>query len=154
MMRPDLVHYATEKVQLIRDILKTSQSRQKSYADVRRRKLEFQVGDWVFLKVSPMKRVMRFRKKGKLSPRYVGPYKILERVGKVAYELEVLAELAALHPLFHILLLKKCEGDPASIVSLESVAVRDSLSYKDVPLDILERQVRWKRNKEVVSVKD
>ena len=94
--------YAMEKVQLIRDILKTSQSLQKSYADVRRRKLEFQVGDWVFLKVSPMKRVMRFRKKGKLSPRYVGPYKILERVGKVAYELELLAELAAVHPVFHI----------------------------------------------------
>ena len=74
-----------DKVKLIRDRLKTAQSRQKSYADVRRRELEFQVDDWVFLKVSPMKEVMRFGKKGKFSPRYVGPYKILKRVGKVAY---------------------------------------------------------------------
>ena len=84
----DSVVYAMEKVQLIRDKLKTAQSRQQSYADVRRRELEFQVDDWVFLKVSPMKVVMRFGKKGKLSPRYVVPYKILKRIGKVAYELE------------------------------------------------------------------
>ena len=86
MLGPNSVLYAMEKVQLIRDRLKTAQSRQKSYAAVRRRELEFQVDDWVFLKVSPMKGVMRFGKKGKLSPRYVGPYKILKRVGKVAYE--------------------------------------------------------------------
>ena len=76
----DSVLYAMEKVQLIRDILKTTQSRQKSYADVRRKELEFQVNDWVFMKVSPMKGVMRFGMKGKISPRYVGPYKILKRV--------------------------------------------------------------------------
>ncbi|WMV10310.1 hypothetical protein MTR67_003695 [Solanum verrucosum] len=84
-----------KKVQLIRDRLKTAQSRQKSYANVRRRELEFQVDDWVFLKVSPMKGVMRFGKKGKLSPRYVGSYKILKRVGKVAYELELPTKLVA-----------------------------------------------------------
>ena len=86
LIGPDSVLYAMEKVQLIRDRLKTIQSRQKSYADVRRRELEFQVEYWVFLKVSPMKGVMRFGKIGKLSPRYVGPYKILKRIGKVAYE--------------------------------------------------------------------
>ena len=104
------VIYAMEKVKLIRDRLKTTQSRQKSYADVKRRELEFQVDDWVFLKVSPMKRVMRFGKKGKLSPRYIGPYKILKRVVKVAYELELPPGLAAVHPVFHISLLKKCVG--------------------------------------------
>ena len=77
-----------EKVQLIRDRFNTAQSRHISYADVRRRELEFQVDDWVFSKVLPMKGVMRFGKKGKLSPRYVGPYKIFKMVGKVAYELE------------------------------------------------------------------
>ena len=96
----------------------------KSYVDVRRRELEFQVDDWVFLKVSPIKAVIKFGKKGKLSPRYVGSYKILKRVGKVAYELELPAELAAVHPLVHISLFKNCLGDPASIVPLKSMAVK------------------------------
>ncbi|WMV37238.1 hypothetical protein MTR67_030623 [Solanum verrucosum] len=117
------------------------------------RELEFQVDDWVFLKVSPMKGLMRFGKKEKLSPRYVGPYRILKRIGKVAYELELPADLATMHPVFHISLLKKCVGDPASIVPLESVAVKDRLSYEDVPVEILDRQVRRLRNKEVASVK-
>ncbi|WMV29850.1 hypothetical protein MTR67_023235 [Solanum verrucosum] len=100
-----------------------------------------------------MKGVMRFGKKGKLSPRYVGPYQILKTIGKVAYELELPADLAAVHPVFHISLLKKCVGDPASIVPLESVAGKDSLSYDDVPVEILDLQVRMLRNKEVTSVK-
>ena len=139
MIGPDSVLYAMEKVQLIRDRFKTAQSHQKSYADVRRKELEFQVDVWVFLKVLPMKVVMRFGKKGNLSPRYVSPYKILKSVGKVKYELEVPAELAALHPVFHISLLKKLVSDPISIVPLESVAVKDSLYYEEVPIDILER---------------
>ncbi|WMV24292.1 hypothetical protein MTR67_017677 [Solanum verrucosum] len=121
LIGPDSVLDAMGKVQLIIDRLKTAQSRQKSYANVRRRELEFQVDDWVLLKVSPMKGMMRFGKKGKLSPRYVGPYRILKRI--------------------------------ASIVPLESVAVKDSLSYEDVPVEILDRQVRRLRNKEVASVK-
>ncbi|WMV36766.1 hypothetical protein MTR67_030151 [Solanum verrucosum] len=100
-----------------------------------------------------MKGVMRFGKKGKLSPRYVGPYWILKRIGKVAYELELPADLAAVLPVFHISLLKKCVGDPTSIVPLESMAVKDSLYYEDIPVEILDRQVRILRNKEVTSVK-
>ena len=92
------------------------------------------------MKVSPMKGVMRFLKKGKISPISVDLYKILKRIGKVAYELELPAKLAAVHPVFHITLLKKCVGDPASTVPLESVAVKDSLSYEDVPVEILDRQ--------------
>ena len=94
-----------------------------------------------------MKRVMIFGKKGKISPRYVGLYKILKSVGKVLHELELPAELAAVHQVFHISLLKKCVGDLSSIVSLESVGVKYSLSYDDVPIDILECQVRRLRNK-------
>ncbi|XP_069146956.1 uncharacterized protein [Solanum lycopersicum] len=96
---------------------------------------------------------MRFDKKGKLSPRYVGPYKILKRSAKVAYELELSANLAAVHSVFYISLLKKCVGDPTSIVSLGSATVKDSLSYEDVPVEILDRQVRRLRNKEVTSVR-
>ncbi|WMV09286.1 hypothetical protein MTR67_002671 [Solanum verrucosum] len=100
-----------------------------------------------------MKGVMRFNKKGKLSPRYIGPYHILKRIGKVACELELRADLAAVNLVFHISLLKKCVGDPASVVPLETVAVKDSLSFEDVPVEILDRQVRSLRNKEVASVK-
>ncbi|KAH0636086.1 hypothetical protein KY289_036001 [Solanum tuberosum] len=124
LIGPDSVLDAMEKVQLIRDRLKIAQSRQKSYAD-----------------------------KGKVSPRYVGPYRILKRIGKVAYELELPADLAAVHPVFHISLFKKCVGNPSFIVPLESVAVKYSLSYEDVPVEILDRQVRRLRNKEVASVK-
>ena len=87
LIRPNLVHQAMDKLKVIQEILNTTQSCQKSYTDVRRRPLEFEVDDWVYLKVSPMKAVMRFGKKGKLSPRYVGPYKLSKRVGNVAYEL-------------------------------------------------------------------
>ena len=100
-----------------------------------------------------MKGVMRFRKKEKVIPRYVGPYKIFKRVGKVAYELDLPAQLAAVHPVFHISLLKKCVGDLAFVIPLESMAVKDSLSYEDVHVEILDRQVRRFRNKEVALVK-
>ena len=100
-----------------------------------------------------MKGVMRSGKKGKLSPRYVGPYKILKRTGKVANELELSAKLAAVHPVFHISLLKMCVGNPASIVPLESVAVNDSLSYEDVLVEILDCEVTMLINKEFTSVK-
>jgi len=94
-----------------------------------------------------MKRVMRFCKKGKLNPIYVGPYRILKRVGNMAYEIEFPAEIVAVHPIFHISPLKKCVGDPTSIVSLKSVVVKDSLTYEEVPIEILDRQVRRLRKK-------
>ncbi|WMV50494.1 hypothetical protein MTR67_043879 [Solanum verrucosum] len=100
-----------------------------------------------------MKGVMIFGKEEKLSPRYVGPYKILKRVGNVAYELELPAELAVVHPVFHISLLKKCVGDTTLIVPLENVIVKDSLTYEEAPVEILDRQVPNLRNKEVASVK-
>ncbi|WMV09513.1 hypothetical protein MTR67_002898 [Solanum verrucosum] len=103
------------------------------------------------LKVSLVKGVMRFGKKEKLSPRYVGPYEILKRVCKVAYELELPAKLAAVHPVFHISLLKKCVGDPASIVPLESVDVKDSLTYEEVLVGILDRQKQPSRPSTLTS---
>ncbi|XP_069143528.1 uncharacterized protein [Solanum lycopersicum] len=138
---------------IVRDRLKTIQSRHMSNAVVRRKKQEFQMDDWVFLKMSPMKGLVRFRKNGKINPRYVGPYSIFNRVGKVAHKLEFPVQLTLVRPTFHISLLKKCVGDPATIVSLESAAVKDSLSYENVPVDMLNLQFRRLTNKEVVSVK-
>ena len=133
--------------------MKTTYSRQKSYADNRRRDLEFEIGDYVNLKISPTKGVMRFGRKGKLSPRYVGPYAILQKIGKVAYELKLPSELASIHPVFHISLLKKCIGDPISILPIEGLGVDENLSSEELPVDILCLQVKKLRNKEVASVK-
>ncbi|KAK4724140.1 hypothetical protein R3W88_026919 [Solanum pinnatisectum] len=96
---------------------------------------------------------MRFGNKGKLSPRYMGPYQILKRVGKVAYELDLPNELAPVHPMFHVSMLKKCIGDPASIIPLEGLGVDESPSYEEVRVEILDRQVNRLRNKEIASVK-
>ncbi|KAH0723069.1 hypothetical protein KY289_006113 [Solanum tuberosum] len=153
LLGPDLVHQAMEKVKVIQERLKMAQSRQKSYTDVRRRALEFEVDDWVYLKVSPMKGVMRFGKKGKLSPRYIGPYRIAKRIDKVAYELELPQELSTVHSVFHVSMLKKCMGDPSLIILMKYIGIKGSLSYKDIPVQILDHQVRKLRTKEVASVK-
>ncbi|WMV24126.1 hypothetical protein MTR67_017511 [Solanum verrucosum] len=100
-----------------------------------------------------MKGVMRFSMKGKLSPRYIGPYRIVKRIGNVAYELELPHELAAVHPVFHISMLKKCMRDSSLIVQTEKVGIKDNLSYEEIPVQILDRQVCKLRTKEVASVK-
>ncbi|WMV36628.1 hypothetical protein MTR67_030013 [Solanum verrucosum] len=100
-----------------------------------------------------MKSVMRFGKKGKLSPRYIVPYRIAKRIGNVAYELELPQELTAVHPVFNISKLKKCMSDPSLIISTENIEIKDSLSYEEIPVQILDRQVRKLRTKEVASVK-
>jgi hypothetical protein len=108
VFRPDLVKETEEKVHRIRHNLREAQARLKNYADKRRRPLIFQVGDHVYLKVSPMKGVSRFGVKGKLAPRYIGPFPILERCGHVAYRLWLLESLSAVHYVFHVSQLKKC----------------------------------------------
>ncbi|WMV33225.1 hypothetical protein MTR67_026610 [Solanum verrucosum] len=130
-----------------------AQSQQKSYAEVRRRDLEFEIGDWVYWKISPMKGVMMFSKRGKLSPRYVGPYQILQHIGKVAYELDLHNNLASVHPIFHVSMLKKCIGDPIFIIPIEGLGVDERLSYEEVQVEIFDRQVKRLRNKEVTSIK-
>nr|XP_016457847.1 PREDICTED: uncharacterized protein LOC107781627 [Nicotiana tabacum] len=137
---------AERTIQTVEDML-------HSYADVRRRDLEFDVEDWVFLKVSPMKGVMRFGKKGKLSPRYVGPYKIIQRIGRVEYDLDLPSELETVHPMFHVSMLRKCIGDPSRITPMEDIHIDEDLSYAEVPVAILDRQVRKLQTKEVASVK-
>ena len=138
---------------MIRDMLSTAYSRQKSYADNRKWPLEFDVGDHVYLKISPMKGVMIFGRKGKLSPRYVGPYEILQCVVEVAYELALPAELASFHPIFHVYMLKKCLGDPLSMLHVEGLGVGADLSYEEVPIEILDTHVKRLRNKEIATTK-
>ena len=113
---PDLIRDTSEKVSLIRQRLLTAQSRQKRYADQRRRPLEFEVGDHVFLKVMPKRGVVRFSKRGKLSPRFIRPFEILERVGIVAYRLALPPSMAGVHEVFHVSMLRKYTQDPAHVV--------------------------------------
>src|SRR4051812_34940512 len=105
---PDILQEAEEKVHKICEHLKSAQSRQKSYADKRCRELTFNVGDFVYLKVSPLKGMQRFQLKGKLASRYVGPFKVLSHRGEVSYQLELLEEMSSVHEVFHISLLRKC----------------------------------------------
>jgi hypothetical protein len=99
---PDILLEAEENIKMVRENLKIAQSRQRSYADTRRRELSFEVGDFVYLKVSPIRGVRRFGVKGKLAPRYIGPYQILARRGEVAYQLSLPENLSAVHDVFHV----------------------------------------------------
>ncbi len=134
----NLVQYTSEMVPLIRERLKTTFSRQKSYADPRRRDLEFAVGDYVFLKVFLMKRVMRFGKKGKLTPRYIGPFEVIDRVGAVAYWLELPTNLSYVHPVFHISMLRKYIPDPSHVLQSDIVELKEDLTFEEQPVAIVD----------------
>jgi len=153
LMGPELIQITSEKIEVIRKRLQTAQSRQKSYADKRRRDLEFSVGDCVFLKVSPTKGVFRSGKKGKLSPRFIGPYEILERIGAVAYRLVLPPNLSAIHPVFHVSMLRKYMPDPSHVLEVHPVELRDDVTYEVQPETIVDRQVRKLRSKNIASVK-
>ena len=112
---PELVHIASEEVPIIQQRLKIAFSRHKSYADPKRKDVSFSIGDLVFLKVSPMKEMMRFGNKEKLAPRYIGPFEIRSRVGEVAYRLVLSPELSRIHPVFHVLMLRKYISDLSHI---------------------------------------
>ncbi|KAL0551938.1 hypothetical protein IC582_011031 [Cucumis melo] len=153
LMGPELVQSTNEAIQKIRSRMHTAQSRQKSYADVRRKDLEFEVGDKVFLKVAPMRGVLRFEKRGKLSPRFVGPFEILERIGPVAYRLALPPSLTTAHDVFHVSMLRKYVPDPSHVVDYEPLEIDENLSYTEQPVEILAREVKTLRNKEIPLVK-
>jgi hypothetical protein len=144
---PDLVVEAEDEVMVIQANLKTAQSRQKSYADQRRKPLQFQVGDFVYLRVSPTKGVQRFGIKGKLAPRYVRPFEILEICGPVAYKIHLPSQLAAIHDVFHISQLKKCIKVPTEIVETRAIEIEPDLSYTEQPIQILDSKERVTRRK-------
>ena len=153
LIGPEIVQITSEKIQLIRQRLKIANDRQKSYADNRRRDLEFEIGDKVFLKISPWKGVLRFGKRGKLSPRYIGPYEIVERVGKVAYRLRLPEDLARIHDVFHVSMLRKYIADPSHILREQLVELNENLTYKEKPVQILDRKEQVLRNKSIPLVK-
>ncbi|TYK21771.1 ty3-gypsy retrotransposon protein [Cucumis melo var. makuwa] len=145
LMGPELVQSTNEAIQKIRSRMHNAQSRQKSYADVRRKDLEFDVGDKVFLKVAPMRGVLRFEKRGKLSPRFVGPFEILEWIGPVAYRLALPPSLSTVHDVFHVSMLRKYVSDPSHVVDYEPLEIDENLSYTEQPVEVLAREVRVQR---------
>ncbi|GKG08447.1 hypothetical protein Tco_0334279, partial [Tanacetum coccineum] len=151
--RTRLVQETTKKILHIKDRLKAARDRQKSYADKRRKPIEFSLGDFVLLKVSPWKGVVRFGKKGKLTPRFVGPFEIVEKVGHVAYRLDFPEELNSVHDTFHVSNLKKCLADPTLQVPLNEIRVDTKLNFVEEPVEILEKEFKKLKRSRISIVK-
>ncbi|GKC48575.1 putative reverse transcriptase domain-containing protein, partial [Tanacetum coccineum] len=140
---PKIIHETTEKIVQIKSRIQAARDRQKSYADVRRKPLEFQVGDKVMLKVSPWKGVIRFGKRGKLNPRYIGPFKIIAKVGTVCQStLELPEKLSRVHSTFHVSKLKKCMADEPLAIPLDEIQVDDKLNFIEEPVEVMDREVK------------
>ncbi|GJZ83827.1 putative reverse transcriptase domain-containing protein [Tanacetum coccineum] len=131
----------------------TARDRQKSYADRRRKPLEFEVGDKVILKVSPWKGVIRFDKRGKLNPRYIGPFKILDKVGTLAYRLELSKQLIRVHSTFHVSNLKKCLVDEPLAILLDEIQIDDKLNFIEEQIEIMDREVKRLKHSRILIVK-
>jgi hypothetical protein len=144
---PEILLEAEENIRMVRENLKAAQSRQRSYADTRRRELSFEVGDYVYLKVSPIRGIKRFGVKGKLAPRYIGPYQIQARRGEVAYQLSLPENLSAVHDVFHVYQLKKCLRVSEEQLPAEDLEVQEDLTYIEKPTQILEIADRVTRKK-------
>ncbi|GJZ80074.1 putative reverse transcriptase domain-containing protein [Tanacetum coccineum] len=153
LIGPELVQETTGNISQIKDRLKAACDRQKSYADKRRKPLWFSVGDYVLLKVSPWKGVVCFGKKGKLAPRFVGPFEIIEKIGPVAYRLDLPKELNGVHDTFHMSNLKKCFADPTLQVPLDEIRVDAKLNFVEEPMEILEREFKKLKRSRIAIVK-
>ncbi|GJV90521.1 hypothetical protein Tco_1538334 [Tanacetum coccineum] len=150
---PKIVQEISDKIVQIKERLKTARDRQKRYADNRRKPLEFSVDDKVLLKVSPWKGVVHFGKRSKLSPRYVGPFEIVEQVGMVAYRLELPQELSGIHNVFHVANIKKCLTDINLHVSLEDIKIDKGLRFVKEPIEVKDREVKKLKQSKIPIVK-
>jgi hypothetical protein len=153
IFRPDILEEAEKQVRMVRENLCVAQSRQKSYADHRRRELSFEVGDFVYLKVSPMRDLRHFKVRGKLTQRFIGPFKILEKRGEVAYQLELPPQLSDMHDVFHVSQLKKCLRVPEEQIPMEDLDFKEDLSYQEHTVRILETSETLTRNKRIKMCK-
>jgi hypothetical protein len=150
---PDILQEAKKQVHMVRENLRVAQSRQKSYANRRRRELSFEVGDFLYLKVSPMRVLHCFKVRGKLAPRFIEPFKILEKKGEVAYQLELSPQLSDMHDVFHVSQLKKCLHVPKEQFPMEHLDAKEDLSYQEYPIKILEISKKVMRNKKIKMCK-
>jgi len=153
VLGPNIVHQTTEKVKLIQEKMKASQSRQKSYHDKRRKDLEIQEGNHIFLIVTPVTGVRRALKSKKLTPRFIGPYQISERIGTTTYRVRLPPHLSNFHDLFHVSQLRKYVSDPSHVIPRDDVQVRDNLTVETLPVRIEGREVKKLRGKEIPLVK-
>nr|GEY50980.1 putative reverse transcriptase domain-containing protein [Tanacetum cinerariifolium] len=153
LLGPEIVKETIDRIVQIKERLKVARDRQKSYADKRRKPLEFSVDDKVLLKVSPRKGVVRFGKRSNFSPRYVGPFEIVEQIGPVAYRLCLPKELVGVHDTFHVSNLKKCLADVNLHVPLDEVKVDYKLSFVEEPIEILDRGVKKLKRRWIPIVK-
>ncbi|KAI3807816.1 hypothetical protein L1987_23751 [Smallanthus sonchifolius] len=157
-MKADIATYVSKcltyaKIVQIRNRMAAARDNQKSYDDKRRKPLEFQVGDMVLLKVSPWKGVIRFRKRGKLNPRYVGPFKIVKRIGLVAYQLDLPEGLSGVHNVFHVSNSKKCLADETLAVPLEELQIDEQLCFVEEPVGIMDREVKTLKHSKIPIVR-
>jgi hypothetical protein len=150
---PELIQEAEEQVRIIRENLRVAQTSQNSYDDNQRRPLEFEEGDNVYLKVSPLRGMRRFKVKGKLSPRFIGPFRIFRCVGEMAYQLELPDHLSDVHDVFHVSQLKKCLCVPEEQLPKEELSVQGDLTYTEYPIKILDTLTRVTRNKVIKMCK-
>nr|GFA57993.1 putative reverse transcriptase domain-containing protein [Tanacetum cinerariifolium] len=153
ILNPELIQETTEKIVQIKQRMQSARDRQKSYADLKRKPMEFHVGDKVMLKVSPWKWDVRFGKRGKLNPRYVGPFKVLERVGDVAYKLNLPEELSRVHNTFHVSNLKKCHAKEPLAVPLDELHFDDKLYFVEELVEIVDCEVKRLKRSRIPLVK-
>jgi hypothetical protein len=150
---PDLVTEAEEQVKTIQNNLKAAQSQQKSHANIRRIPLQFQVGNFVYLRVSPTRGIQRFNVKGKLAPRYIGPFEILEICGPIAYRLQLPPQLVAIHDIFHVSQLRKCVKVPTEIIDTQAIKIESDLTYIEHPIKVLDTKERSTRRETIKMFK-
>nr|GEX90625.1 putative reverse transcriptase domain, ribonuclease H-like domain, aspartic peptidase domain protein [Tanacetum cinerariifolium] len=150
---PEIIHETTEKIVQIQQHLKATRDRQRSHANVRRKPLEFQAGDRVMLKISPRNGIIRFRKRGKLNPWYIRLFKILKRIGLVAYKLELPEELNNVHNTFYVSNIKKCLSDESLIIPMKELKLNDKLNFVEEHVEIIDREIKQLRQSRIPIIK-